>query len=919
MNRGYLPELPLLLRSSDPDDEAFALHQLVPALGLSAKQFRDSNQLELGHLKTESLQDFITSSTVTLAIFSPTFLRDGNNDLGAEIALHHRRAGARFIPIRLTHDDIPARFGALTGLDCTSPTAREQSFAQLRELLARPCPAPSELPCPYPGLSSYRAEQSAAFAGRAHEVRTLADELAPPDGIRELYLLGPSGSGKTSLLHAGLLPALRQRCGSALDIAVVRPGAEPSQALTAALTASAPHLLIVVDPLEEIFAAPESEIRTFAAALDQLRASPSNQLLFALRSDFRGKLRASPLASSFEQATRHELAPLGGKALREALRQPAISEDVDLAPALLTRLLEDAAAQPGSLSLLQATLAELWPHREYNLLTLDSYLALAGPNASGLASILERRAARALHSLPDELDRRVARRVLLRLVQFGEGRADTRRRQLLPELASGASAEDERLERVVDHLAAHRILTVDHSALVARVDPTAPTSTRAIDLAHEALIDAWPELRTLLNEHRSDELRRRHLEHLAQQWQSRAAVAPRDGLLAQAQLDELDQWRTDNSLAVLGTTALTERFLEESRAAIEAARRERAQRDDELRRQLVRYLLDKAQSYLRGGRALRAFPLLQEARAHHATGSAFHALFHWAKRGLPASFHRDRAPTAPLPSPAPSLPAPILQHSHDAKYLAITNQHALRVISLHDNRDLKPPPINSAITALAWAPHEPLLAFALEDGTARIWNAATSRVASPLLQHPAAITAIEWRDQGATLATTAGHTFFWDARDPTSALLSSPPDPSAPSPTAILHATNATGRCIAAANGRRVAITSEDHPALPALDHKRDVIALAWSPEGQRLATACEDKHVQIWDPFADYSLVPDLHARDPIVALTWSNDGTQLLAHFANGAHQTWPTPHHAPTEEDWSDLARLHAALQSVPRAHI
>ena len=77
--------------------------------------------------------------------------------------------------------------------------------------------------------------------------------------------------------------------------------------------------------------------------------------------------------------------------------------------------------------------------------------------------------------------RTVARQVLLRLTQPGEGPEDTRRRAPLSELTGGEGRED--VERVVETMSAARLV------VVTRDDATGEP---AVEVAHEALIRAWP-------------------------------------------------------------------------------------------------------------------------------------------------------------------------------------------------------------------------------------------------------------------------------------------------------------------------------------------------------------------------------------------------------------------------------------------
>jgi hypothetical protein len=102
---------------------------------------------------------------------------------------------------------------------------------------------------------------------------------------------------------------------------------------------------------------------------------------------------------------------------------------------------------------------------------------------SGLAVAISRRADATLRALT-RTQARIARRILLRLVSFGEGRSDTRRQQPLSALrAAGDHAAD--FDAVVRHLVEHRLLTIDRDG---------DGDDARIDLAHEVMITAWPTL-----------------------------------------------------------------------------------------------------------------------------------------------------------------------------------------------------------------------------------------------------------------------------------------------------------------------------------------------------------------------------------------------------------------------------------------
>jgi len=246
----------------------------------------------------------------------------------------------------------------------------------------------------------------------------------------------------------------------------------------------AERVLVFVDQLEELFTlAGTAERQRFIAKLQVLRSVSQCCLLLTLRADFFGALLDSELGPDLagpDRTTRISplvVAPLRGTALAEAIREPARKVGVHVEARLCDRLVADAAEERGTLPLVQETLRLLWdtPRRQ-RFLGLAAYEAL-GAGRRGLDVAIEKRAGTAMRSLTTA-QQMIARRILLRLVSFGEGRADTRRQQEVQALRSTADSNAE-FSRVLQHLVEHRLVTVDGSE--ADRDALA-------DLSHEALI-----------------------------------------------------------------------------------------------------------------------------------------------------------------------------------------------------------------------------------------------------------------------------------------------------------------------------------------------------------------------------------------------------------------------------------------------
>lgn len=156
--------------------------------------------------------------------------------------------------------------------------------------------ASTALPCPYPGMRPYSADDADHFHGRGTELEELISRLRM--GEREIYVIGPSGSGKSSLVAAGVLPRLA-RGASGLGPFLVRamrpgeypaarlhellevhggPGSSPADAIAALLAHRGPgsSVLLVIDQLEELFTAGgDNTARVWLVATGALVASLS--------------------------------------------------------------------------------------------------------------------------------------------------------------------------------------------------------------------------------------------------------------------------------------------------------------------------------------------------------------------------------------------------------------------------------------------------------------------------------------------------------------------------------------------------------------------------------------------------------------------------------------------------------------------
>ena len=163
-------------------------------------------------------------------------------------------------------------------------------------------------------------------------------------------------------------------------------------------------------------------------------------MIIAVRADFYANLMASPLWDTIREH-RLEVTPPHDDALRDAIALPARDVGVRLEPELVERLLADAGDEPGVLPFIQETLVMLWAHADRFVIGLDAYTDLVGDKSgrSGLQVALADHAEHVYNDvLANDAERTAAQRILLRLIQFGEGRPDTRRQQTVDELRKGS-------------------------------------------------------------------------------------------------------------------------------------------------------------------------------------------------------------------------------------------------------------------------------------------------------------------------------------------------------------------------------------------------------------------------------------------------------------------------------------------------
>ncbi|GAB1819809.1 hypothetical protein HerbRD11066_29730 [Herbidospora sp. RD11066] len=521
--------------------------------------------------------------------------------------------------------------------------------------------------CPYRGLMAFQPDDHEWFFGRSELVGRLRELV----GARPVVgVFGASGSGKSSLLRAGLLGGWP---GEAL---IITPGAFPMESLDKIDG----EPLVVVDQFEEIFTlcADDDERHRFVAALLDLDA----HVVLGVRADFLAHLTRFPGLADAIGTAQLLVGPLSATGLREIVTGPAELAGLAVDPDLPAMLVADAAGEPGSLPLVSHALMETWRNREGARLTLAGYQAAGGVRGA-IAQSAER-----VHGELSPAERQAARRIFLRLTALGDGTEDTRRPISQTELTG--VADPGTIARVLDRLAAARLIVLTEDG---------------VDVAHEALIRAWPRLHGWLTDDREHLVVHRRLTDAAQTWEDLG----RDpgALYRGVRLLAAQTWANDHpqELNDVETAFLTA-----------SSGQERAERDTVKRR--ARTL----QRLLAGMAALFLLAVTGGAVALEEAGEAGY-------QQMAATARQVSLLARSLLATDPDLAGLLAVAAYKLNPEAET-RGGLESVSAAARRSIELNAEGPAIFAVAFSPDGSRLAAAGEDGSVTVWNPRTKALIS---------------------------------------------------------------------------------------------------------------------------------------------------------------------------------------------
>ena len=792
-----------LSHSSADKDAAVSLHDWLKGLGYASVflDFDPERGIPPGRDWEKELYAQLRASRAVIVLCSGASM--ASPWCFAEIT-HARALGKALFPLKVADCEIHALLKTVQVIDLTE--RREEGLDRLsRGLKAAGLDPANSFDWdggrpPYPGLLAFEEADAAVFFGRENEIRDALDALSRQrrfGGARFMLLLGASGSGKSSLLRAGILPRLRRNPSRWIIVRPFRALGRPFESLAYALAASCEEMgqprdwrelhtllaaapsgdalaqfarelsfsmkvpeatvLICVDQLEELFTLSGSdEADRFLAMLRHAAESAGSQIFVVatVRSDFLGAVQT--------QATLREVSfaellvnPMSMASIGEIIEGPAAVANLELEPGLVQAMLHDTEGE-GALPLLAFTLRELWEHRTGGRLTLRDYRDQLG----GLTGSVARAAEGVLAGRPamSGQEESELHQAFLSLVRINDEGRFTRRPAQWSDLPA-------RVQPLLEQFVQARLLVSQQDV-----------GSRRLEVAHEALFNAWGRLATWLNHDRAFLFWRKRLDQALESWVANSKS--REWLLtgaflreSEGQLKEHGEPLSHEEKALISASIATDRRWRNIRTAIVAgvvavivlsgayalwqARRANQQHDLAVARQLAteaRVVLEQGGES--AGELQRSLLLATASLKFASTQDGFEA---WSKA---IELLPPHATTVFGPEEGPYA---AVTFTHDGGRVAVAGKNSISVMDSASLGEGTTPKIvarlpQAGVTTLAFRPDGQVLVGGAGQA-AVVWSVAEQRQVMELPKSQIRFDSIAFDSQGTRLAA-AGMNYY---------------------------------------------------------------------------------------------------------------------------------------------------------------
>jgi WD40 repeat protein len=195
----------------------------------------------------------------------------------------------------------------------------------------------------------------------------------------------------------------------------------------------------------------------------------------------------------------------------------------------------------------------------------------------------------------------------------------------------------------------------------------------------------------------------------------------------------------------------------------------------------------------------------------------------------------------------------------------------------------------SGINSVCWSPGGERLASASDDMTVRVWDAASGLPQAILNGHESWVNSVCWFPSGERLASASYDQTVrvWDASSGLSLA------------TLRGHEDRINSVCWSP-EGERLASASNDTtvrvwdgasgcPLATLSGHESWVRSVCWSPGGERLASASDDQTIRLWDAASGRSLATLRGHEDRVNSVCWSPGGERLASASDDQTVRLW------------------------------
>ena len=699
-------------------------------------------------------------------------------------------------------------------------------------------------------------------------LRELAMQLADVSGTDPvtLYRSLSAAPGEAAMVVEHALRAAISHCADS-----------GSGALANASVLVPPRLVLVIDQLEELFTEPgnadRAELEAFITALHAATTLPvgSNKLppalvIAAVRADLLGRLIAHQPLKTAVEAGPFMVGPMSEAELRLAVTGPAAEAGLAVEPAVVEAVVAELGEGPdggmgsGVLPLMSQAMAATWEHREGSELTLRAYR-----RAGGVANAVNR-SAQAVYDILTSSQQDAARLVFTQLTTITMDGRFARRRCTRTDLQSAGAQRTADIDAVIDLFSAQRLLVLGEGS---------------VEIAHDALLQSWKQLRDWLADNQLDHALYSQVVADAHTWDLNrrdASYLYQPGRLATIDA-AASRWK-DATTRYPSLPSIADAFL--------AAARRTASRRASRRRAALAGLV--ALTLLAVSAAVIATRYARIASGQHAIALS---------RELAAESLVIDA-SDPLTARRLAVAAWRVSHTEQAYAVMTTmlSQQQQGGILVGD-------PAMEGVKAVAFSPNGNLLAAA-DARTVRLWDPANGQaVGVPIAADSRAGTGVDgvaFSPNGTLLAIAAGDTVrLWSLA--AGHLVGTPLPAGHGLVNGVAFSPNGKLLASADANGtvqlwKVATLTPAVAPLRAVRGTRYGVNAVAFSPSGRLLASADANGTVRLWKAGTGAPVGVPLRAnaagQGPLRALgvlgvAFSPDGELLASADANGTVQLW------------------------------